>query len=74
MAIILSFRIVGLLRFENHPSHAGFEDIIECINHIKPKSVLFTHMTALIDEQEIIKKIPAHINAKPSWDGLEIEL
>ena len=31
-------------------------------------------MTALIDEQEILKKIPSHIKAKPGWDGLEIEL
>ncbi len=70
----LDLWVVGLLRFESHPSHAGFDDIIEYINYLKPKSVLFTHMTALIDEQEVLKKIPSHINAKPGWDGLEIKL
>ena len=63
-----------MLRYDSHPSHAGFDDIIKYIDYLKPKSVLFTHMTALIDEQEILKKIPSHINAKPCWDGLEIKL
>ena len=70
----LDLWIVGLLRLDNHPNHAGLDDIIEYIDYLKPKSVLFTHMTALIDEQEILYKIPSHINAKPGWDGLEIEL
>ena len=70
----LDLWIVGLLRIDAHPSHAGFDDIIEYIDYLKPKSVLFTHMTALIDEQEILRKIPSHMNAKPGWDGLEIEL
>ena len=46
----------------------------EYIDYLKPKSVLFTHMTALIDEQEILKIIPSRIKAKPGWDGLEVEL
>lgn len=70
----LDLWVVGLLRCDPHPSHAGFDDIIEYINYLKPKSVLFTHMTALIDEKKILKRIPSHINAKPGWDGLEIEL
>ena len=70
----LDLWIVGLLRFDTHPNHAGFDDIIEYIDYLKPKNVLFTHMTTLIDEQEILNKIPSHIVAKPGWDGLEIEL
>ena len=33
----LDLWIVGLLRNDPHPSHAGFDQIIEYINYIKPK-------------------------------------
>ena len=66
----LDLWIVGMLRYETHPSHAGFEEILEYINYLKPKRTIFTHMTALIDEQEIIKLCPK--NVIPAYDGLEI--
>ena len=70
----LDLWIVGLLKEEPHPSHAGYQDILEYINYLKPKKVIFTHMTALIDEKELISKIPNHIDAHPGWDGFEIEI
>ena len=70
----LDLWIVGLLKEETHPSHVGFDEIIEYIEYLKPKKVIFTHMTALLDEKELLNKIPSNISAKPGWDGLEIEL
>ena len=66
----LDLWIVGMLRYETHPSHAGFEEILDYIKYLKPKRTIFTHMTALIDEQEIIKLCPK--NVIPAYDGLEI--
>ena len=65
----LDLWVVGLLRYDEHPSHAGFEQIIDYIKYIKPKKTIFTHMTALLDEEELIKKCP--INVTPGFDGME---
>ena len=63
---------VGLLRNDPHPSHAGFEQILDYIKYIKPKKTIFTHMTALLDEEELISKCPKNI--LPAFDGMEIEI
>ena len=68
----LDLWIVGMLRFDTHISHSGFEEIMDYVNYLKPKKVLFTHMTALVDEQTLIKKCPE--NVRPAYDGLEISL
>ena len=68
----LDLWIVGLLRDESHPSHAGFNQIMEFISYIKPKKTIFTHMTALLDEEQLIKKCPSNI--RPGYDGMIINL
>ncbi len=70
----LDLWILGLLRYDDHPSHAGFKEIIEHIKYVKPKKVVFTHMTAHLDEEELIDKIPKSLNALPGYDGMEIIL
>jgi len=64
--------IVGLLRYDPHPSHAGFEQIIDYIKYIKPKKTIFTHMTALLDYEELLSKCPS--NVEPAYDGMTINL
>ena len=64
--------VVGLLRSDPHPSHAGFEQILNYIKYIKPKKTIFTHMTALLDEEKLISKCPK--NVLPAFDGMEIEI
>ena len=68
----LDLWVVGLLRIDPHPSHAGFEQILDYIKYIKPKKTIFTHMTALIDEEKLISKCPN--NVLPAFDGMEIEI
>ena len=68
----LDLWIVGLLRQDTHPSHAGFDQIIDFISYIKPKQTIFTHMTALLDEKELKTKCPADV--KPGYDGMIIDL
>ena len=68
----LDLWIVGLLRYDSHPSHAGFDQILDYINYLKPKRTLFTHMTALLDQEELLSKCPE--NVEPAYDGLEITL
>ena len=68
----LDLWIVGLLREDTHPSHAGFDQIIDFVSYIKPKKTIFTHMTALLDEKKLITKCPP--NVQPGFDGMIIEL
>jgi len=68
----LDLWIVGLLRQDSHPSHGGFEEIMDYVKYLKPKKTIFTHMTALIDEEELLEKCP--INVMPAYDGLAITL
>ena len=66
----LDLWIVGLLRYDSHPSHCGFDEIMDYINYLKPKNTVFTHMTALVDEEAINNKCPNNIIA--GYDGLEL--
>ena len=68
----LELWIVGLLRQDSHPSHCGFDEIMEYVNYLKPKKTIFTHMTALIDEKELLNLCPR--NVMPGYDGLEITI
>ena len=68
----LDLWIVGLLREEAHPSHAGFDQVMEYINYIKPKKTVFTHMTALLDEKKLKDICPS--NVMPGYDGLTIDI
>ena len=68
----LDLWVVGLLRSDPHPSHAGFEQILDYIKYIKPKKTIFTHMTALLAEEKLISKCPK--NVVPGFDGMEIKI
>ena len=68
----LDLWIVGLLRPAPHNSHAGFEEILEYIKYLKPKKTIFTHMTALIDEETINSLSPDNIFA--AYDGMDVNL
>ena len=68
----LDLWIVGLLRNDNHPSHAGYDQIMEYIDYIKPKKTIFTHMTALLDHEELNSRLPEHVSV--GYDGMEISI
>ena len=68
----LDLWIVGLLRYDPHPSHAGFDQVLDYIKYLKPKKTLFTHMTALLDQEDLLSKCPE--NVEPAFDGMEIIL
>ena len=66
----LDLWVVGLLRYDSHPSHAGFDQILEYIRYLKPKKTLFTHMTAMLDYKNLLSKCPESV--EPAYDGMEI--
>ena len=68
----LDLWIVGLLRYDSHHAHGGFEEILDYIKYLKPKKTIFTHMTALIDQKLINKRCPKNVCA--GYDGMEIKI
>lgn len=65
--------IVGCLRYEDHPAHAKYDQVIDWINAVKPKQAYLSHMTAMIDYETEYKKLSKY-NIYPSFDGCEINL
>lgn len=64
--------VIGCLRMDSHPNHASFDQIIEYINYVKPKKTYLTHLTGLMDYDELLKRCPN--NVEPAYDGLEFEV
>ena len=64
---------VGCLRYEDHPSHAGYEEVIKWTNKVQAKQTYLSHMTAMIDYDIEYSKLSAK-NIYPSYDGLKITL
>ena len=44
----LDLWIVGLLRDDSHPSHAGFDQIMDFISYIKPKNISSRNMKQVV--------------------------
>ena len=64
--------VVGLLKYDSHPAHASFDEIMEIVNYIQPKKMcILTHMTALIDYDEILTRLPDGVF--PGYDGFSYE-
>ena len=57
---------------DSHPSHAGFDQIMDYVKYLKPKKTIFTHMTAWIDERELLNLCPQ--NVMPGYDSIEISI
>ncbi len=68
----LDLWVVGLLRKNTHQSHGGLDEIMEYVDYLKPKKTIFTHMTALIDEDQINNSTPENVFA--GYDGMEVEI
>jgi len=64
---------LGCLRYEDHPSHAGYEEVIKWAYKVGAKQTYLSHMTAMIDYDTEYSKLSAK-NIYPSYDGLKITL
>ena len=62
--------IIGCLKKTTHPSHASLGQIMDYIKYIQPEKVYLTHMTGLMDYDEVNNNTPE--NVEPAYDGLEI--
>ena len=62
---------LGCLRYEEHPSHASYDRVIEWAKKVNAKQTYLSHMTALIDYQTEYNKL-SEFNIYPAYDGLKL--
>ena len=68
----LNYFIVDCLRYNFHPTHFNFDDVLKLIRKIKPKKSILTNLSNEIDYDKIKKQLPK--NVIPAHDGLTISI
>jgi len=68
----LKYFIIDCLRFNSHPSHFSFNEVLDILKVIKPMNTILTNLHSDLDYNILLKKTP--INVKPAFDGLKIQL
>ena len=64
---------VGCLRYDEHPSHASYKEVIDWAQKVNANKTFLSHMTAHIDYNTEYRKLSAK-NIFPAYDGLKLEI
>jgi phosphoribosyl 1,2-cyclic phosphate phosphodiesterase len=64
--------IVDCVQEEEHPVHSHLPQTLGWIERVKPERAFLTHMSAHLDYEATLRKLPPHV--EPAYDGLVIEL
>jgi len=68
----LNYLIIDCLKFEKHPSHFNFDDVLFIREHLKPKKTILTNLYHDIDYDFLLRKLPKDV--LPAYDGLILNL
>lgn len=68
----LDVLVLGVIRYEPHPTHLCISQGLEIIQKLKPKQTYFTHITHRLDYDETNRNLPEDVCL--SYDGLKIEI
>ena len=64
--------ILGVLRYEPHPTHLHLEKALQIIERVHPERAYFTHISHAFDHERTNSELPSHVQL--SFDGLSFEL
>ncbi len=64
---------VGCLRYDEHPSHASYQEVIDWTQLVNANQTFLSHMTAHIDYETEYKKL-SNNRVYPAYDGLKITI
>jgi len=64
--------IVDCIDIDPRPTHSHLAKTLEWIQRVRPRHAYLTHMTPLLDYDELLKKLPKGV--EPAYDGLVIEV
>lgn len=66
----LDIFIVDCLRFNKHPTHANFDQMMEWVSYLKPKKTILTNLHIDMDYNKLIEILPPEI--VPAYDFMKI--
>ena len=64
---------VGCLRYDDHPSHASYKEVIDWTKKVNANQTFLSHMTAHIDYETEFKKL-SNSRVYPAYDGLRLTI
>ena len=64
---------VGCLRYDEHPSHASYKEVIDWAQKVNANKTFLSQMTAHIDYNTEYRKL-SPIGVFPAYDGLKLEI
>lgn len=62
--------VLDCLQLKSHPTHLGLQEALELVKTIKPKRTVLTHMSGMIDYDEITAQLPNGVEL--AYDGMKI--
>ena len=68
----LEVLILGVIRHEPHPTHMNVEQALELVQKVKPRRTYFTHISHLLEHEELTKVLPKGV--LPAYDGLTLRI
>lgn len=68
----LDLWIVDALRHRPHPSHFSVAETLECVEQLKPRRAVLTHMHVDLDYAALRAELPDHV--EPAYDGMVLTL
>jgi len=63
--------IIGVFLDRPHPTHADVDKALGWIERIRPKRAVLTHLSSMLDFQELASRLPPGV--EPAFDGMVIE-
>jgi len=66
----LKLWVVDCIRYDSAPTHAGLDQVLKWVEILRPEKVILTHMTHVIDYNEISAKL--FDSMKAAYDGMRI--
>jgi phosphoribosyl 1,2-cyclic phosphate phosphodiesterase len=64
--------VLGVLRYEPHPTHLHLEKALQIIERVQPERAYFTHISHAFDHDRTNSELPSHVQL--SFDGLSLEM
>lgn len=64
--------ILGVLRYQPHPTHLYLEKALSIIQRVRPERAYFTHLSHDFDHDRANSELPEHIRL--SYDGFQFEM
>ena len=64
--------VVSCISYTSSYAHAGLDQVMKWYEVVRPKQMILTHMSHMIDYEEIIQKLPN--NVRPAHDGMSFDI